>query len=912
MPTLHIQFENGDVHQIRAEGYVTVRELMHEYLRAKNVLTGDEKGGDWTTLHKRTNMALELDRTLDQHGLKDGDELYISRRGNRGEGADLKLDVTSPDGKNHHAEMPPDTATEELLTDLIEVWKLPAGSWELVDQQTGKRLDSRKTLAENGVVTGQRLYLKQPGPGVKPGNPCWRCQADVRGMRYCKKCGADQQQAPDLKVEVVGPDGRIHHAEMSPDTATEELLTDLIEVWKLPAGSCDLVDQQTGKRLDSKKTLAENGVVTGQRLYLSRLVLPPPQDLKLEVVDPTSKSHKVAIPRDTLTKKFLDDLIEAFRLPPDDWALWDEQRNKSLSPNRTLAENGVAIGQRLYLKQTALPPPRPRVPDFKLEVADPDGKRYPVEMPPDTRTEEFLKDLIKVFKLLPGDWMLWDQQRNKSLSPNKTLAENGVTTGQQLSLRKGAGWGWKKIALVVGLIALILLGIMIARHFLVPPVAVSLEPRGPVNLAPSGTQQFTATVKNGSHGVSWSISPEVGKISPSGMKGGTASNYPTDATYEAPGALTEPQTVKVVVRSVDDSTKTASAEIVLVPGSPPVSVSPSSVTLGPGNSAQFAADTEVNWSLDPAVGTITPEGIYTAPQELPADQTVAVVATRKANSASSGRATISLTSGPLSSSQVGRVIVSPSSVALDANGRFQFRATLPTAGDQVVWSLNPTIGQISEQGLYTAPSSIKHDRSVTVTANTNSAGPGTATIRLKAVALTPIEGPGSVRSNESATLRTSVVHSPNNDVRWTIDPQVGSISPQGIYTPPAAVAKPVDVTVIATSQADPSKSTPPFVIHVIPSKPQIAVTLNHYNNVMHESEEQKLSATVTGTPNTAVTFSISGAGTLVPDGNVNNIAHYTAPNSIPLGGIRITITAVSNADPTKFAIGYLRLERAKQ
>ncbi len=215
MPTLHIQFENGDVHQIRAEGYVTVRELMHEYLRAKNVLTGDEKGGDWTTLHKRTNMALELDRTLDQHGLKDGDELYISRRGNRGEGADLKLDVTSPDGKNHHAEMPPDTATEELLTDLIEVWKLPAGSWELVDQQTGKRLDSKKTLAENGVVTGQRLYLKQPGPGVKPGNPCWRCQADVRGMRYCNKCGADQQQGPGFKAEVVEPEGKRREIEIS-------------------------------------------------------------------------------------------------------------------------------------------------------------------------------------------------------------------------------------------------------------------------------------------------------------------------------------------------------------------------------------------------------------------------------------------------------------------------------------------------------------------------------------------------------------------------------------------------------------------------------------------------------------------------------------------------------------------------
>jgi hypothetical protein len=79
-----------------------------------------------------------------------------------------------------------------------------------------------------------------------------------------------------------------------------------------------------------------------------------------------------------------------------------------------------------------------------------------------------------------------------------------------------------------------------------------------------------------------------------------------------------------------------------------VEVLPGSLTLALRQTQQFRALTTgvanqaVTWSLNPNLGTITTEGVYTAPASLPANTTVTVTATSAANPTLSGSATITL------------------------------------------------------------------------------------------------------------------------------------------------------------------------------------------------------------------------------------------------------------------------------
>ena len=106
------------------------------------------------------------------------------------------------------------------------------------------------------------------------------------------------------------------------------------------------------------------------------------------------------------------------------------------------------------------------------------------------------------------------------------------------------------------------------------------------------------------------------------------------AAYSSPSTINSDQTVLVTARSVLDSTKVAQAAVSLL-RTVTVSVSPSNVYLRPSESQQFSAtvggasNTAVTWQVDPTVGTLSPNGLYTAPASVLSEQTVAVTATRQ-------------------------------------------------------------------------------------------------------------------------------------------------------------------------------------------------------------------------------------------------------------------------------------------
>src|SRR5262249_18343731 len=70
-------------------------------------------------------------------------------------------------------------------------------------------------------------------------------------------------------------------------------------------------------------------------------------------------------------------------------------------------------------------------------------------------------------------------------------------------------------------------------------------------------------------------------------------------------------------------------------------VTPPAVTLGPSQTQQFSANTQVTWSLQ-GPGVLSVSGLYTAPATIATTQTATISATNVADSTKIGTATVTL------------------------------------------------------------------------------------------------------------------------------------------------------------------------------------------------------------------------------------------------------------------------------
>jgi hypothetical protein len=140
-----------------------------------------------------------------------------------------------------------------------------------------------------------------------------------------------------------------------------------------------------------------------------------------------------------------------------------------------------------------------------------------------------------------------------------------------------------------------------------PVISVQISP-ATITLSQGQQQPFTATVTGATNtAVTWSFTPSVGTLSSAGL-------------YTAPASITSAQTATIKATSVADATKSATATVTLQPpASPPpptsppptpavsITVTPPSVTLGPGQQQPFianvigATNTAVTWSFTPAI-----------------------------------------------------------------------------------------------------------------------------------------------------------------------------------------------------------------------------------------------------------------------------------------------------------------------
>jgi hypothetical protein len=153
----------------------------------------------------------------------------------------------------------------------------------------------------------------------------------------------------------------------------------------------------------------------------------------------------------------------------------------------------------------------------------------------------------------------------------------------------------------------------------------------------------------------------------------------------------------------------------------------------------------------------------------------------------------------------------------------------------------------------------------------------------------------SVPVGQTQQFTATVTGTTNTAVTWSVAGGAtnGTITSSGLYTAPSTLPSPPQVTITATSVADRTKSASATVTII----QNVVVQVSPPTASVPVGQTQQFTATVTGTTNTSVTWSVAGGAT---NGTINASGLYTAPSTLP-SPPQATVTATSLADPTKSA-----------
>ncbi len=469
-------------------------------------------------------------------------------------------------------------------------------------------------------------------------------------------------------------------------------------------------------------------------------------------------------------------------------------------------------------------------------------------------------------------------------------------------------------------------------------VAVAVMPN-PASVELGATQQFNAVVSgsgNPNTTVSWTVD---------GVAGGNSMVGTIDASglYTAPTILPSPASVNVTATSVADPAKSAGAMTAVTSNLTVAVTGPTAVNTGAN--AQFAAmvtpapmsnpDLGVTWLVDgitggnAAVGRIDANGMYTAPLVAPLTGMVTVAAASVADPSKSGTAAVTI--NPFVS-----ISISPSpAVGVALEGMQAFTASVTgTLNQNVTWFVNGilggdqgTVGAISNPGAtpatYFAPVNMPAPGTIITVSATSQADPtqsASATVNLFSnilvVATTLSGGSASVRAvGRRETICASIGGTSNRSLEWRVGGVLngnaavgqilasailpsacaqpgppGSVSVTMDYLAPAALPATNPLPLRVTSVADPAQ----FAEVLITVVPSVTVSVTPANAVVAPGGSQQFAATVVGTPDAAVTWTVSGSGCSgMPCGAISAMGLFTAMATAPLNAVDM-VTATSS------------------
>ena len=468
-----------------------------------------------------------------------------------------------------------------------------------------------------------------------------------------------------------------------------------------------------------------------------------------------------------------------------------------------------------------------------------------------------------------------------------------------------------------------------------PPTGITVSIAPPAASVLLGEPQiFSATVINTTNtAVNWTVN---------GIPGGNSAvgTISTAGVYTAPAILPSPDIVTVQAVSVADPSKSGIGTITVTSSFSLALTGPASVNAG--GMANYTATLTpapnsnpsrvITWSVTGAgcsggpCGTISSAGVYSASSVAPSPATVQIIATPQADPSKAAAVTVAII--PVIS-----VSVSPASATVALGASQAFQAMVMGAQDTTVtWDVNGMVGGNATIGTvlnsqtnpdfttYTAPQTLPAGGSVTVRARSN-ASPGlsasamvtfTASIN---VALSPPTATLAIGRRQAFNVQVN--NTPNQNVTWQVNGIAGGSAAAGQicvagsnpcqpvlssnggsvdYLAPAGLPSPNPVTITATSVADNTKRASASVTIL----PHVVVSVLPGSVTMAGGAQQRFTATVTGSSDQLVIWSVSGTlcGNPGACGTIDSSGLYAAPPAAPSPDL-ITIVATSSEDTSQ-------------
>jgi hypothetical protein len=221
-------------------------------------------------------------------------------------------------------------------------------------------------------------------------------------------------------------------------------------------------------------------------------------------------------------------------------------------------------------------------------------------------------------------------------------------------------------------------------------------------------------------------------------------------------------------------------------------------------SVSNSANGHVTWSMEgPAIGTLGEGGVYQAPEKLTTPQVVQLRATCVADP----------TKSAVYALHIAPVLVEAEDDAVECGiaGVVQLGAAVRNSENaRLTWSVDggPQFGTVSESGLYHPPASIATPATVRVRATSVADPTKSAAIQVTIPEVRLDVEPTSAELKPGQTVRLKprikgLVAA--GEVTWKLTPEVGTITPDGVYQAPVT-GGPQVVQVVAALKADPTKT----------------------------------------------------------------------------------------------------------
>jgi hypothetical protein len=363
-------------------------------------------------------------------------------------------------------------------------------------------------------------------------------------------------------------------------------------------------------------------------------------------------------------------------------------------------------------------------------------------------------------------------------------------------------------------------------------------------------------------------------------------------------------------------------------------------------SVSNSTDTTVIWSVNgitggsPQAGTISADGVYTAPADLPQGGTVQVTATSHADSSKFATASVTISSDIT-------VTISPGTVNVELGAVQAFHASISSNGKPdptIRWSLSGSAcpnscGSVDANGNYTAPQILPGNASVTLTA-TSAADPSkqnSASVLITSNFTLQLSAPATVQPGVTAALVATMTpvpgSNPSSVLSWSLSGTGCSGSACGIltvtttqsaggnstantanYTAPVTVPQPATVTVTVTPQADPTKAQQTNITIVQGA----SLSISPPTATLADNERITLTASLNGATNNGLSWSVNGVsggnatlGQICVTGSspcqsltsgTATQADYLAPGAIPATNpVSVTVATAGNPSLTASA-----------